>query len=297
MPSKCLSRSLAILLLSLSALALVGCDQVAPSEMSDEFALPDVSIAAFSDVTAELDFENGIAVTPMTPYMINQSFEYEVLFRKADATLISTCMAEQGLEYAKLAETDWDNLVPMEDRMFGLWDVDDAAKFGGEGDRGRGIPKGSVEEKVDKHYEMTWQECAYNLAKHPMLGGNGGDEPPSTIADRIYGNAVRQANESAEAKAANKKFAECLADRDIATDPETGYISSDYFELGKEVRLAASLAEAECNVDTGRIQTMFDLVARYETAYMKDYEPQLAAVMESKNENFAALQAIIDGEA
>lgn len=290
-----LKRALAATVLSLSVVALVGCAQSAPSEASDDFALPDVSIAEYGDVTAELDFENGIAVTPMTPYMINQSFEYEVLWRKAYSTLISTCMAEQGLAYAKLTETDWDNLVPMEDRMFALWDVDDAAKFGGEGDRGRGIPKGSVDEKVDKHYEATWQKCADNLAKHPIVGNNGGDDPATTIADRIYGNAVRQAEVSPEAKVVKKKFAECLADRDIATDPETGYISSDYSELGKGVETAASLAEAECNVDTGRIQAMYDLIARYETAYMKDYESQLAAVKQRKDEMFAELQKIIDG--
>lgn len=290
-------RSIAVL--AALILPMVGCANSGSAdagETDQDISLPDISISAFSDISAELNFENATVTTPVDPYMTGASFESEVLFMHARAKLLENCLAKEGFEYVSHKDTDWDSLIPPDDRLFGMWDVNHASKYGSGIDPGRGIPKGKVASE-GRDYAAAFDSCATQVNDNDDFRMISAQMEELTIANRIFGNSYRQALASKEGKAVTKKFADCLADKDFVTDPDTGFVSPEYADLGKEEDMASSVAEAECNVSADRIRTLYDLMARYETAYMKEYESQLAAVADKKSETFEALKAIIDGDA
>ena len=277
-------------------LALSGCTSAA--EMNDPMAdLPEVSIEGLEAVKAELAFDSGTAQTPLDPYLIGYSFEIEVKRAQASAKFYEGCMSEFGYEDSEFTEVDWDGLRPQEERMFGLWDVGAAAKHGLDLDWSLGVPEPESELERGQGYADAILVCSgkreEDAAFAPIIQKL---EETQFVSDRIQGMSMYLAEESDEGKAATAKFAACMKDRGLVLNPDSGYVSSDYSEQGKEAEITAALGEAECNVSTGRVQTLYDLRARYETAYMKKYESQLEAVMKEKQAILAQLEGIINAE-
>lgn len=278
---------------STAAIALMGCGADS-GELDDPTAtLPAVSVEGFEDAAAELDFDTGTANSPISRYLVNLDFETEVLFSQARETLITECMAESGFVYEGLTGVDWGALKLHEDRVFGLWDREAAATFGAGFDPSRGTPKVTfVEEGPDFNSALNW--CADGAMQNETLGSLAVKLSEQTLADRILGNATNLALQSSEGKAANALFADCLAEKSIVVDPSNGYPSADYAELGKGAEIEAVLAEVDCNIGSGRIETLYNLRAQYEAAYIAKYETQLADVLAGKEADQAALRAIIE---
>ena len=272
---------------------LVGCGARSPELDDPTASLPEVSIDGFESVSADLDFATGTAKTPISRYLVNLDFDTEVLFSQARESLIASCMSESGFAYEGLAAVEWERLTPLEDRVFGLWDRESAATFGAEFDPSRGTPKESfIEEGPD--FNAALNGCAESAMQDETLGPLAMKLSETTLADRILGNATNLALQSAAGKAVNASFADCLAEKSIVVDPASGYPSADYASLGKEAEIEAVLAEADCNIDTGRIETLYNLRAQYESAYIDEYESQLAGVLEEKEADWAALRTIIE---
>lgn len=290
-----LFRALAVSCAALS-LSLAGCATGGQVAEKDAYALPDVSIEEVKGVTAKLNFEDATVVTPIEPYLFSTRFDVEVAYNHANAVLLSQCMQKSGFEYAPLKTVDWENLVPFDDRLFGLWDLDSAQQFGSELDRSRGVPKETTVE-MGQAYNDELATCATEVNSSEKFGTLLDRMKQTTIADRILGNSNRRAEESADGREASKKFAECLDKKGLVTDPDSGFVSGDYSQISKEADIESSVGEAKCNIDTGRIQTLYNLAAQYQTAYMKDYEAQLEDVLAENTKVLDQLEAIIAGGA
>lgn len=287
------TAKLTALLAGASVLLLAGCGTSAP-ELEDQSApLKQVSADGFEDVTAELDFENGTAVTPITRYTVSGDFSTEVLFAQAREALITDCMTEGGLTYTGLTGVDWASLQPQGDRVFGLWDRGAAANFGVAFDPRRGTPRETYVE-AGPEFNAALNKCGDTAMEHAVLGPLAMKLGESTLADRILGNAVELALNSDEGEQANADFADCLAEKSIVVDPASGYPSSDYSELGKAAEIEAVLAEVDCNIDSGRIETLYNLRAQYESAYIEEYGTQVAGVLEEKEGIQSTLRTIIE---
>ena len=279
---------------TLTLLVLTAC-AAEPSEVADTTAsLPEVSIDGFADVTAELDFDTGTAVTPISEYLVNADFQTEVLFAQARETLVTRCMTSAGHPYNGLTATDWDAVTPQENRIFGRWDVASAAALGAMMDETRGVPKTTfVDRGVDFNNDLNG--CNAEAASDAVLGPLSESLSELTLADRILGNAATLAERSEAGKAATERFTACMAKKGIVLDPASGYMSGEYSDLGKSAEIAAAVGEAECNSDTDRIRELFDLSAQYEAAYIAQYEAQLDSVLVHKQQVHEQLQGIING--
>lgn len=287
------TKLLAALAIGAMTFVLAGCGAEAP-EIDDPTAkLPDVTTEGFEGVSAELDFASGTAITPISRYLVNQDFTIERQFEQAREALISECMSAAGFSYAGFTGVDWATLIPQEDRIFGMWDRASAAQFGVDLNPNRGTPKATLVEEGPE-FNTTLNGCADQAMQDEALGPLTVKLSEQTLADRILGNATNLALQSADGKAANEAFASCLADKSIVVDPASGYPSGDYIALGKEAEIESVLAEVDCNIDSGRIETLYNLRAQYESAYIKEYESQLATVLDAKEADSATLQEIIE---
>ncbi len=281
-----LGLSLAITLAALSAC----------SSETDELAdlsapLPDISIEGFETVTAELDYDKAIATSPITPFVLPGSFETQALTIQAIDAVAGTCMRSIGFELNTLTAAEWESRLPRSDRLYGQWNRAEAAIFGFDLNPDRGLPRQNT---VDQGQEYTdalnqcYADAYTNEELAPLLEIMNG----LTIADRIQGNSSSRAENSAVGKAAHKKHLQCMKDKSIVVN-EQGYPSSDYSDLGKDSEITAVLAQVDCNISSGRIQTLYDTAAKYEAAYMKKYEEQLDAVLELKQQTYDSLRSII----
>lgn len=276
-------------------LAFVGCSTNNVSPLDERVPLDKVSIEKFADVHAELDFENATARTPISDYLIGHDFLVEVRFAKAAQKFLEGCMTQKGFDYPGFSSVKWESLRPGEDRLFGQWDVKAAAKYGLELDPSRGVPKSGFGDDADKNETDAIEACVGDLEAHDAMRPLVDELTRSSIADRIFEESAFLAEESPEGKEASQKFTQCMKERGLVLDRDSGYVSSEYRDRGKEAEITAAVGEAECNVKTGRVQTMYDLRARYEAAYIEKFESQLKAVQGQKREILAKLDAIVAG--
>ncbi len=281
-----LGLSIAIILAALSACS------AQPDELADSSApLPDISIEGFETVTAELDFETALATTPITPYVLNSTYETEMLVVRASQALVRTCMGGLGFDFTTLSAEEWESRLPRSDRLYGLWDHTEASQFGFDLNPGRGVLRqGTVDQ--GQEYADALNQCYEGAYANEQLAPLLDTVNNLTIADRIQGNSYVRAQNSAAGKAAHKRYLQCMKEKTIVVDSD-GNPSSEYSDLGKDSEITAALAEVDCNISSGRIQTMYDTAAKYEAAYMKKYEEQLDAVLELKQQTYDGLRSII----
>lgn len=281
------------LIATLALVTLTACVSSSADQTETEDLLPEVSIEDFAQVKAHLNFDNGTATTPIVDYLTNTDFETEVLFAEAYESLVTTCMSEAGHPYDGLLAVDWDALEPQEDRLFGQWDRASAAQRGSAMDESRGIPK-FTSAPSGPEFTTALVTCNEEVNTGDVLRPLADQLSQPTLADRIQGNSAVRAQESEAGRDADARFTQCLEDKSLVVDPDSGYVSAEYAEIGTEEDIASAVGEVDCNIETGRIQEMYDLTAQYVAAYMEEYEAQLGAVLEEKQELHRQLQDIID---
>ncbi|MFT4232844.1 MAG: hypothetical protein QM606_08745 [Leucobacter sp.] len=278
-------------------LVLAGCTATGASEEqvleNPAEELPRVSIEGLPEPDVELDYENGTAITPITPYLLNLDDETSFLTAEAVGAVTYQCMTERGFDYPAYTSVDWRHLEAPEDRLFGAWDEDAAAEYGFLPDPTRGVPRvNTVDEGVESNEALV--ECNSAAQKNPQLIELAEEVNQPSLADRILGNAAEQAQRHPDGVAATEDFHACLQEKDIVIDPASGYVSPDYGDLDDQTRIAAAVAEASCNVDTGRIDVLYGLRAKYEEVYMEKYEARLQEALERKESIHDQLRALID---
>lgn len=276
--------------------ALTACTGTAAELTDISSALPEVSIQEFSEEHAVLDFELGTVTTPISDYLLTSDFNTEVLFAQAHHTLVADCMTSAGYRYGELAAVNWGALQPRENWSFGRWVVASAAAFGSTMDETRGIPKTTTVDQGPA-FNTALNTCNTESYSDTAFSAVSQSLQIPSIADRISGNAYSLARRSAQGKAAATRYTACMENKSIVLDPESEAATAEYSELGKEAEIAAEVAEAECNLETGRIQELFDISAQYEAAYMKKYEAQLPEALKQKQDIHAQLQNIIERSA
>jgi hypothetical protein len=100
---------------------------------------------------------------------------------------------------------------------------------------------------------------------------------------------------SADGKAALAKAQECMRDEGLSLDPEFGFpgpVTSS--ENDDEANIHIVVVAATCNVETGAVQTLYDLTARYQTALIDRNEAAAVALAEEKAELVHYFTRIVD---
>lgn len=252
--------------------------------------LGDVSIAEYSDVTAQLDFAHAAPTLPLDQYYLGSTgFSYRALH--AIAAVTDTCMVDRG--YPAVAETvDWTPSNAAEDRTYGLWSVENASQYGVSLAPGKTPPTvETLSYGID--FNNAYAACL-DTAKETLMDELLFSQDPN-IDSQIRGRARELTRASDEGKAAFADWQACMEGEGIVLDPEDGRPSSQYADQGKESEIKTAVVEAQCAASTAAIQTLYDLQARYEAAFLDKQEAQVQEFVKEREAVIAIFEAAIAG--
>ncbi|MDQ1122621.1 hypothetical protein [Microbacterium trichothecenolyticum] len=262
------AAALVITVLSVSACA------PSPSEGEGLQELPDVSIEGYESVSAVMDYETGTVQLPLDQYSL-QSPAVQTKTLQAIATRTDACLEDLGFHTVS-ERVDWTPFPAAENRRYGVWSVERASRFGYGAPEDVGINTLRVN-TLDLGVEFNEAFASCNQEAVSALQPQIDFLQAPNIDYRIRSQAERRAESSAEGAQAREQWQNCMKERGIVLDATSGFPSQQYNQQGKEAEIAAATTQAECASQTGAIQTLFDLQARYEAAFI---DSQAAAVQE-----------------
>ncbi|CAO1653832.1 hypothetical protein NYA9BBAC_02590 [Salinibacterium sp. NYA9b] len=238
-----------------------------------------VDIEPYAHVTATLDFEAGTVVLPVDAINRNAP-QVDELRREAWQVLTDACLAESGLPGYSRSET----VSSEEDRLFGLWSVPLAQKYGFEIaaliDQVPPTPSDEELRCLDESKEEM--RTRFNL--------DDGYSFDAQVADAAYDAAF--ASEPGQAALAAAK--ECMVEQGLEFDAESPMPQFDYESDGDSAEnRRIAVIEATCNVETGAIQTLYDLTARYQSALMDANEAEAQEAAEVVATRIAGFEGVI----
>jgi len=243
-----------------------------------------IDLEQYSSVTAQLDFEAGTAILPLNA-ISKSSPEIEALRIEAKRVLTDACLRKSGLP-----DVDWTSQVDAveEDRLYGGWSVSIATRYGLE------VPD-SVASSTVAEYSSDELRCL----------GSAKDEMEDLLKQidsvgldwQVYLSSYDAVRASSEGKAAMAAAQACMTERGLKIDAESGFPEFDASSAGdSEINVRIAAAQATCNVETGAIQTLFDLTARYQAALIDRNEAAAVALSEEKAELMEAFRGIIEAD-
>lgn len=259
---------------------------------SDQSSASDgeVSIDGYSDLVADLDFTVGIAVLPLDRYYLG-SPEYVVKVLHAIAVTTDECLVEAGLP-AIASTVDWSPFTPYEDRRYGVWSVENASRYGLDLSPEAGPPAvDTLQYGVE--FNAVYTECS-DEAKESLLDQLEFSQQPN-VDRQIRGRAQELAAAHPDGAAAFEAWQACMEDRGIVLEPSDGRPSAQYSEQGKEAEIQATVVEAECARNSGAIQQLYNLQARYEAVLLDAQEAQFNEFLSQREAAVEVFDAAIAG--
>jgi hypothetical protein len=239
-----------------------------------------IDIEPYANVTAQLDFETGTVLLPLDAIDKNAP-EVDELRREAWRVLTDSCLSASGLPGYSWVET-----VPsQENRLFGLWSVSLAHEYGFE-------MADTVDQVVPATPSDDEMRCL-DASKEEMRTRFNLDDSYSFDA-QVGRAAYDAAYASAEGRAAIAAAEACMVDEGLELEPDAIGARPEYDEAGnsaENTRIAVIVAT--CNTNTGAIQTLYDLTARYQSALIDQHEAEAEAAAEVVAERIAGFQGVI----
>lgn len=275
-------------------LLLAACASTPPPSPSPSAstldALADVSIDGYEHVRAELDFDNGVASLPIDEFTKgNPAIQMKALH--AIALLADRCLAEQGLP--TLSERyDWSPYTDEENRRYGLWSVSLASKHGldvapSAGLRSRNIDTTDLGVDFNEAYERC-RESAEQALWDELTFLSDAD-----LDRRIRLRSAELALAHSDGATAAAAWRACTDAHEVVIDPTNGLPSEHYAAQSEESAIRVAVIQAECAASTGAIQTLFDLQARYEAAFIDQQAAALREFSVRLDEVVTALDEVI----
>lgn len=269
-----------IISVALVCFALTACSPETSSN-SETLQADSIDLEPYTHVRANLDFETGTVTLPLQAIEMN-SPEVGELRVLATRALVDSCLADNGLPtYA------WPNRTPEgDDRLYGIWSVSWAASFGYD------LPQSA--DKDDLPPISAEQEACFSAGRAEM------EDKLKAIDAVNFDDDVRRAAYAAtlaspEGKVALSLAQECMRDRGLSLDSESGFPKLDTSsEYGGEANIRIAVIEATCNVETGAVQALYDLTAQYQTALIDRNEAAAVALAEEKAELVTYFTRLID---
>lgn len=288
------ARAVAIMV-SVTGLATGCVGQQSGDESGADLGI--VSIEGYEGVTAVLDFEAGTAQLPLDAVEL-RSPHAQALEAQALWTLVDECMVPKG--FPAVADSyGGESDAAAEAVGFGLFSISLASEQGyGAREVRKDSPGGGTPAKLDPvpGYADALPPC-WDTARTEMAERTSRPDD----ADELFGIDVRieqAAYDAVRASAAGKdavaRRVECLEQRGIVVDPDSGASSRVHY-TDPVAEITAAVADATCNVETGAAQELFDLFARYQAAYMDEYEAQVAELATQRATLVSQLQGIVSG--
>lgn len=261
-------------------------------------AVPDPS--RFADATAALQANTEEIVLPLDrEYLLNDA--ELALVEGANYALTDSCMQRSGYRYP-LGMIDWSRTDPTPDRRYGLWSPSRAAQFGYD------LPPAPADDAIAEviaasedaqYYDMS-VACLDTTEQLPLLSGElvGGDPD----AERLLEVAVRGAGEArtfAEGDPLWERtigaWRECLSDAGVGAPSEPGNWTPSFPRDDAAAQVRIAIADVQCKEQTDLVQTLANLEAQYQAAFIDVNEAALEPLATAKQETIERARAILLG--
>lgn len=268
---------------------LTACTPETPDAAAFE-TLPAVSIDEYQEVTATLDYESGTARLPLDDLSLQEPAAQAKMLQ-AIAARTDRCLEERGFQTLS-EQIDWTPFAKSENRRYGSWSVELAGQYGYDSPPDRGIQTLTVSTVgLGVEFNDAFTRC--NESARQELQSQIEFFQAPNIDYRIRSQAEQLATSHPDGAGALDAWQACMEEQGIVLDAETGLPSQQYTQQGKESEIRAALAQSGCAVSTGAIQTLFDLQARYEQAFLDDQAAQVREFESARNAVIAELDDAI----
>jgi hypothetical protein len=228
----------------------------------------------YASVRAKLDPAAGTIQLPLDQYAMSAR-ESDVV-QHANALLVKGCMAKSGLEYPRATE-NWDTKAVPQDRRYGLWSMDMAQKFGydlPEDSRSKAIDK--IEATLPDSWWTAWNQCIDQKVKQlPLMGEleNAGHLSP------VDSGIVEAHNELVASSTYSKvwsSWSDCITKAGLLPEKDKG-VMAPQLPKSVESQARAAVIDVGCKQKINAIQTLADIEAKYQMAYIDQNESALVA--------------------
>ena len=281
------------------ALLLTGCVGETPAGPADppeqtsaEEPLPTVTIDDYADVTATLDYAHAGARLPLDEYHADSASFVGTVLHAINART-DQCMTAKG--HPAISD-DLDRPYVQEDRMFGLWSTEYAAKYGTalapEGKPAE-VDLDSYGAEYAADYPTCKDEALQSLSK-PLASLDGNAITGLDI--RIRNASAQLSRDSEEGRTALENWQTCMTDQGVLLEKSDGRPAASYQDQGRDAVIRVTVIEAECARTTGAVQRLYDLQARYEAAFIDAQRIELDAFIGERAPMLAALQEVTAGK-
>jgi hypothetical protein len=223
---------------------------------------------------AYLDSVSGEIVMPLDEYAFYGRHADHQVFKAAARAVIVECVKSKGFTTSP-ARTQPDPATDLDDRTFGLWEEQRAARYGFDF---AASPMDIALENARAAGGVQWSTAydACNEDDDVLNGPMSAVTPPqderlNSLVSRLESEARTKARKDERWDRAREPWEQCL--KDAGLTPQTGedYLTEQsYALLGNEgagsseegIRLAS--IEARCNTESRLTQTLADLEAAYQ---------------------------------
>lgn len=237
---------------------------------------------------AKLDPKSDTAVFPLDRYRPSEA-EDRIIDYAIDIS-IQRCMQNEGFDFQIVDRREGHDTLGF--RLFGLWILDKAAKYGYDIP-----PKDKIDEErfslnsqtTDQGSDEEFSACLDNaISEFPRI------DPVNTIAAQGSAEAYNQTVfNDADGKVIVQEWKDCMADRSIpVTDSDVLVVETS--GMGREQAMQIAVADVQCKEATNAVQKLADIDASYQTEIVRQNQVALNDERAKIDETVKAAQDYID---
>lgn len=231
-------------------------------------------IASYENIRARLDVDTATIRFPLDDYSLSGTDALRL--EHANEILLSRCLAQRGFDDPR-ATLDVKDLVVAPDRRYGIWTTAQAET------RGYALPTSPADDAIteqERAQPQAWwdasTQCIASTEQLPVV------EPLAhTDEMRVVDDGIVRASDEAKAdehwKAARQKWVDCIAADDLTPQSSTSLVPTLPAD-DDEAQRKIALIDVRCKTSTGVVQTMADIEARYQQAYIDEHADELNSV-------------------
>lgn len=246
-----------------------------------------------SSAKVTLDYTHTRIISPLTEYRMSP--EQLLATSRARERAIGLCMVPKGF-----AETPPKAVADDEDRDYGLWNVDNAKKYG----YGFAPQAKTTVNESDPAWQAAREACRQSVADAVKAFSPTDDDLNAT--DHFVSDALTLASKDPQWATFRAVWKTCLSKNGL--EPPSGdssWISKQGSDIlsresasspstaDKETEIRIAVIEATCNQDASMTQNLGDLVASYEMPLIHKNQAVLNAAKQKYAEYVTAATAYL----
>lgn len=240
---------------------------------------------------AKLNAETGSIVMPIDTFLLSDG-DMSTLISAREA-VVAPCMAEGGIATPKAQQ-----YPVMEDRPYGLWNVQTAREYGftmpTRDSNGRIIEEESWDAGITMKEQEVHEECTRSLNDDLDDVSPPNEMEAASLSTDIKTEARIRVSDSDDYEAIRSDWVSCLESNGLSVDPSANaWTSNEAMDLDpaeatgvnsqtslKRREIDIATTEAECNKEVGVTQKLSDLEAVEQAGLVREHEAALASEKE-----------------